>query len=112
MTYRPKSAIRDVGKALGFDSEVLGLLNKSIAWWDKKDCLSDRFSQVGINPETEKAKHLSIFVSEILGFPRHLSQHVGGFVISSNPINQIVPIENAAMENRTCLLYTSDAADE
>ena len=58
VTYRPKSSIRDVGKALGFDSEVLGLLAKSIAWWDKKDCLSERFSQVGINPETEKAKYL------------------------------------------------------
>ena len=108
VTYRPKSAIRDVGKALGFDSEVLGLLAKSIAWWDKKDCLSDRFSQVGINPETEKAKHLSAFVNEILGFPRHLSQHVGGFVISSNPINQIVPIENAAMENRTVIQWDKE----
>ena len=64
--------------------------------------------RVGINPETEKAKHLSTFVNEILGFPRHLSQHVGGFVISSNPINQIVPIENAAMENRTVIQWDKE----
>ena len=81
ITYRPKSAIRDVGKALGLDIDLLDLLAKSMAWWDNKDELAQRFINAGIDPKSRVAKQFLFLVQQILGFPRHLSQHVGGFLI-------------------------------
>ncbi|NKB97820.1 MAG: DNA polymerase III subunit alpha [Pseudomonadales bacterium] len=106
--YRPKSAIRDVGKALGLDLDVIDLLAKSMAWWDKKDEIPERLRAVGLDPDSRIAEQFLFFVSEILGFPRHLSQHVGGFVISRGPLAQLVPVENAAMDDRTVIQWDKD----
>jgi len=108
ITYRPKSAIRDVGKALGLDLDLLDLLAKSMAWWDNKDELAQRFINAGIDPKSRVAKQFLFLVQQILGFPRHLSQHVGGFLISRGPISQLVPVENAAMVDRTVIQWDKE----
>lgn len=108
ITYRPKSAIRDVGKALGLDLDLLDLLAKSMAWWDNKDELAQRFINAGIDPKSRVAKQFLFLVQQILGFPRHLSQHVGGFLISQGPISQLVPVENAAMVDRTVIQWDKE----
>ena len=106
--YRPRSAIRDVGKALGLSLDVVDLLAKSMAWWDKKDEIPERLRAAGLDPSSLVAEQFLYFVNEILGFPRHLSQHVGGFVISRGSLAQLVPVENAAMEDRTVIQWDKD----
>ena len=105
VTYRPRSAIRDVGKALGFDQQLLNQLSKSLSWWDKREVLHERFTEAGINPHSVIIDQFLTLIDAIIGFPRHLSQHVGGFVISSGPLSQLVPVENAAMKDRTIIQW-------
>lgn len=105
VTYRPKSAIRDVGKALGLDQQLVEHLAKSLSWWDKREELQTRFMEAGINPRSMVIDQFLTLVDAIMGFPRHLSQHVGGFVISSGPLSQLVPVENAAMAERTIIQW-------
>ena len=108
ITYRPRSAIRDVGKALGFDADFVGLLAKSMAWWDNHAEIEKRFEAAGIDPKSRLVRQFLFLVNEILGFPRHLSQHVGGFVISAGPLAELVPVENAAMPERTVIQWDKD----
>ena len=108
ITYRPRSAIRDVGKAVGLDQGVLDLLSKSLAWWDKKEALDERLRSIGLDPQSAKVQQFLHFFGAILGFPRHLSQHVGGFVISAGPLAQLVPIENASMPDRTVIQWDKE----
>ncbi|MEM9624405.1 MAG: PHP domain-containing protein, partial [Pseudomonadota bacterium] len=108
ITYRPRSAIRDVGKALGLSPDVVDLLAKSMAWWDKRDEIPERLRKAGLDPNSLVAEQFLYFVNEIIGFPRHLSQHVGGFVISKGSLAQLVPVENAAMEDRTIIQWDKD----
>jgi error-prone DNA polymerase len=108
ITYRPRSAIRDVGKALGIDQDLLDLLARSLAWWDQQDALSARFVAAGLDPASPLVAQFRYFVREIIGFPRHLSQHVGGFVISRGPLAELVPVENAAMPDRTIIQWDKD----
>ena len=108
ITYRPRSAIRDVGKALGLDPDLVDLLAKSMAWWDKRSKLEARLEAAGVDPQSRIARQFLFLVNEILTFPRHLSQHVGGFVISAGPLAELVPIENAAMADRTVIQWDKD----
>ena len=108
ITYRPRSAIRDVGKALGLSADFTGLLAKSIAWWDNREDLMQRFQAAGADPTSYVVKQFAWLVREIQGFPRHLSQHVGGFVISAGPLAQLVPVENATMPERTVIQWDKD----
>ena len=108
ITYRPRSAIRDVGGALGLDAGLLDALAKSMAWWDGRDAVYARLRACGLDPDSRVARQFLFLVNEILGFPRHLSQHVGGFVISKGPLPRLVPIENAAMEDRTVIQWDKD----
>ena len=108
ITYRPRSAIRDVGKALGLDLDLVDLLAKSMAWWDRHEALDARLRAAGLDPKSKVARQFLLLVNEILGFPRHLSQHVGGFVISRGPLSELVPIENAAMAERTVIQWDKD----
>ena len=105
VTYRPKSAIRDVGKALGLDTHLVDKIASNISWWDRKASLVERFEEAGVSGHNAVINQYIDLVDEILGFPRHLSQHVGGFVISSGPLSQLVPIENAAMPDRTIIQW-------
>jgi error-prone DNA polymerase len=111
ITYQPKSAIRDVGKALGLGLAQVDRLAKSLAWWDGKEVLDERVREAGLDPESPTVKRLTALVSSLLGFPRHLSQHVGGFVISRGPLDRMVPIENAAMPARTIIQWDKDDLD-
>jgi error-prone DNA polymerase len=108
ITYRPKSAVRDVGKALGMDLDLVDLLAKSLSWWDKPAELEARLRSAGLDPKSQVVVQFLYLVNEILGFPRHLSQHVGGFVISRGPLAQLVPVENAAMADRTGIQWDKD----
>src|SRR5690606_17703223 len=87
-------------------------LAKSLHWWDGQQLDPDRLKEVGLDPESPRLKLLAALVGQILGFPRHLSQHVGGFVISHNPLNRLVPIENAAMPERTVIQWDKDDLEE
>ena len=108
ITYRPRSAIRDVGKALGLDLDLVDLLAKSLAWWDKRDALRSRLQAAGMDPDSPVVEQFLSLLHQILGFPRHLSQHVGGFVISRGPLAQLVPVENASMPDRTVIQWDKD----
>ncbi|MEM9533922.1 MAG: error-prone DNA polymerase, partial [Pseudomonadota bacterium] len=108
VTYRPRSALRDVGKALGFDAEQIDRLARSITYWDSLDALSERLAETGFDPSSPAIIQLMTLVGELIGFPRHLSQHVGGFVISEHPLAQLVPVENAAMVDRTIIQWDKD----
>ena len=113
ITYRARSAVRDVGKALGLDPIFVDDLARSLAWWDKQRDLEARFAEHGLataggDGEASTAALFYRLVQEILGFPRHLSQHVGGFVISRGPISQLVPVENASMADRTVIQWDKD----
>lgn len=96
ITYRPRSAVRDVGKALGLSLSQVDRVAKSLAWWDGKRIIPERLREVGFDPANQVIKRLAYLVNTLVGFPRHLSQHVGGFVISQDALSRLVPIENAA----------------
>ncbi len=108
VTYRPRSAIRDVGKALGLDALFIDQLTKSLAWWDRQGDLQQRFEEANIRNGSQLAHLFLQGVQDILGFPRHLSQHVGGFVITRSPISTLVPVENAAMPERTIIQWDKE----
>jgi error-prone DNA polymerase len=110
ITYRPRSAIRDVGKALGFSLDKIDALAKTIDRHPKE--MGEHCKMVGINPDARQTRLLISLVDELLGFPRHLGQHVGGMVITQRPLCELVPIENAAMENRTVIEWDKNDLDE
>jgi error-prone DNA polymerase len=111
ISYRPRSAMRDVGKALGFDLEQVDRLAKSMAWWDGRKVLPERLAEAGFDPANRKVALLIRLVDDLVGFPRHLSQHVGGFVIARGQLSHLVPIENAAMPERTIIQWDKDDLD-
>ena len=112
ITYRPKSAIRDVGKALGLSLAQVDALSRSLQWWDDSAIALERFKEAGLDPGSTQACWLLALVKMLVGFPRHLSQHVGGFVISAGPLTALVPVENAAMAERTVIQWDKDDLEE
>jgi error-prone DNA polymerase len=106
--YRPRSAIRDVGKALDFDAALVEKLLDGIDWRDKASNWRQQILDKGLTRNPKVADQFFTLVNTILGFPRHLSQHVGGFVISAGPLAELVPVENAAMEGRTVIQWDKD----
>ncbi len=109
--YRPRSALRDVGKALGLELADVDRLAKGIQWWDGQKIDPARIRAAGFAPEDPRISRLIALATEILGFPRHLSQHVGGFVIARGRLDELVPIENAAMPDRTVIEWDKDDLD-
>ncbi|MEO2009289.1 MAG: error-prone DNA polymerase, partial [Pirellulaceae bacterium] len=112
ITYRSRSAVRDVGKALGLSLDKVDALAKQVEGYATEPKLDERCRQVGIDPESSLGRRLLHLVDELTGFPRHLSQHVGGMVITQGPLCELVPIENAAMEGRTVIQWDKDDLDE
>ena len=108
ITYRPRSAVRDVGKALGMSLDQVDRLAKSIYWWHRVDVIMQQLQDNGFSLKNPLIRRLVILVQQILGFPRHLSQHVGGFVISQGLLSHLVPIENASMQERTVIQWEKD----
>ncbi|HRO60817.1 MAG TPA: error-prone DNA polymerase [Burkholderiaceae bacterium] len=111
ISYRPKSAIRDVGKALGFDPETIDRLAKDHQWFDGRKMLPERLSEAGLSNDDLAVNQLLRLTGELVGFPRHLSQHTGGFVLTRGPLCRMVPIENAAMAERTVIEWDKDDLD-
>jgi len=108
ISYRPRSAIRDVAKALGFSLAQADLLARNTAWWDQPESFTERIQQQGFRLDNLKVQQLVYLVQMLIGFPRHLSQHVGGFVISEAPLASLVPVENAAMPDRTVIQWDKE----
>jgi error-prone DNA polymerase len=112
ITYRPRSALRDVGKVLGLSGLQVSRLSRSMQWWDGQKVDDSRILEAGLSPESPVIKRLLYLVRELIGFPRHLSQHVGGFVISDAPLHELVPVENATMPERTVIQWEKDDLEE
>jgi len=112
ITYRRKSALRDVGKALGFDLAQVDRMAKNMAWWDGGRYQAERLRETGLDPDSPVVRRLIELVDTIVDFPRHLSQHVGGFVISRGKLSQLVPTENAAMPERTVIQWEKNDLEE
>ncbi len=108
ISYRPRSAIRDVGKALGFSHGQVDQLARNMSWWDEPARFSQRLAEQGFAADNLKVRQLLYLVQSLIGFPRHLSQHVGGFVISENTLASLVPVENASMAERTVIQWDKD----
>jgi error-prone DNA polymerase len=108
ITYRARSALRDAGKALGLAPAQVDRLAKSLAWWDGRQVLRERLREAGIDPQSPVIQRLTAIINALVGFPRHLSQHVGGFVISRGPLSRLVPVENAAMAERSVIQWDKD----
>jgi error-prone DNA polymerase len=111
ISYRPRSALRDMAKAMGLDTVQAERLAGAMQWWDT--ALDDeRVREAGFEPGNPQLTLLLELAGQLLGFPRHLSQHVGGFVISQGLLEELVPIENAAMEDRTVIEWDKDDLDD
>jgi len=111
VSYRGRSAVREIGKALGLSLDCVDRLARSLDWWDYDNIKQDRLRELGLNPDDPTIERLFLLLREMLGFPRHLSQHVGGFVITKDPLCELVPIENAAMPDRTVIEWDKDDID-
>ena len=108
ISYRPRSAIRDIGKALGFSPGQVDQLARNMSWWDEPARFAQRLAEQGFAVDNLKVRQLLHLVQNLMGFPRHLSQHVGGFVISENTLASLVPVENASMADRTVIQWDKD----
>ncbi|KXB31976.1 error-prone DNA polymerase [Dechloromonas denitrificans] len=111
ITYRTKGALRDAGRALGFGIAQINALTASLAWWDKREQLPERFAELGLDPQAPRVEKWLAIAEALRGFPRHLTQHVGGFVISRGPLSRLVPVENAAMSERSVIQWDKDDLD-
>jgi error-prone DNA polymerase len=109
--YRGKSAVRDVAKAMGLPLDQVDQLSQVFAWWDGDESLAERLLERGFDPESAVIRRIIKLTAEILDMPRHLSQHVGGFVIADAPLSELVPVENAAMPDRTIIQWDKDDLD-
>jgi len=110
--YRPKSAIRDVGRALSLDAPQIDRLAHAMQWWDGNEISDERIREAGFEPRNPLLARVLALTRVLIGFPRHLSQHTGGFVISRGPLEELVPVENAAMPERTVIQWDKDDLDE
>ncbi|HKC45554.1 MAG TPA: error-prone DNA polymerase [Burkholderiales bacterium] len=111
ITYRPKSALRDVGKALGLALAQVDQLAGARAWWDHWRVAPEQLAEDGFDATSPVIRQLCELVNALIGFPRHLSQHTGGFVIARDSLERLVPIENAAMPDRSVIEWDKDDLD-
>ena len=111
ISYRSRSAIREVGKVFGMSLDVIEALTGNLDWWSKEIADTEKIRGLGLDPENATLRRMMAIARELIGFPRHLSQHVGGFVITEGPLCEIVPIENASMEDRTVIEWDKDDID-
>jgi len=111
ISYRPRSVLRDVGKALGVDPGVVDKVAKAGHGWGGKSDLRQRLLDCGFNADSAIAEQWGVLADKLMRFPRHLSQHPGGFVISHGKLSRLVPIENAAMAERSIVQWDKDDLD-
>ena len=108
ISFKFKSALRSVGKALGIAESRLDFYIKNVNRRDRELGWRAQLEELGLDPSVPLTGHLYRLTEEIIGFPRHLSQHVGGFIISAGPLSELVPVENAAMAERTVIQWDKD----
>ncbi len=111
VSYRPRSAIREVGKALGLSEDTVDILARTVWGWSDDGLKPEYIRQTGLDPADPTLRRALLLALELVGFPRHLSQHTGGFVITDGPLHALAPIENAAMEDRTVVEWDKDDLD-
>ena len=111
ISYRPRSALRDMGRALGIDLDRIAAVSKGQHWFDGKTISPERLREQGLDPDSQVCRQWVALTQQVLGFPRHLSQHPGGFVIARDDISRLVPVENAAMDKRTVIQWDKDDLD-
>jgi error-prone DNA polymerase len=112
ISYRSRSAVREVGKAMGLSQDTVAALAGMVWGSHSGDTLPEKHvREAGLDPADPRLARVLELTRELTGFPRHLSQHVGGFVLTRSPLSTIVPIGNAAMENRTCIEWDKDDLD-
>ncbi|HEX4694100.1 error-prone DNA polymerase [Sphingomonas sp.] len=109
--YRSRSTLREVGKALGMSEDVTSRLAGTIWGSYSSKVEEDRFTQAGFTLDNPEIAQLKTLVDQLVEFPRHLSQHVGGFVLTQNPLIETVPLHNAAMKDRTFIEWDKDDID-
>ncbi|MFX1734400.1 error-prone DNA polymerase [Paraburkholderia sp. A1RI_3L] len=111
ISYRTRSALKDVGKALGLEPALIERISQAQQWWDGPEAVARYLAEAGFDPESHVTQHLIRLTRELRNFPRHLSQHVGGFVIAKDKLSRLVPIENAAMKDRCVIEWDKDDID-
>ena len=111
ISYRGRSAVRDVARALGLPPDQIDQLARTMDRWGGEAPLPEHLRERGFDPETPVMRRLVSLTCQLLDFPRHLSQHPGGFVISEHPLHTLVPVENAAMDGRTVIQWDKDDLD-
>lgn len=111
ITYRSKSALREVGKVMGLSEDRIVALTKASWGWKSEPPDDDRIREIGLNPSDKNLRMILDLADEMRGFPRHLSQHTGGFVITKSSLDSVVPIENAAMDDRTVIEWDKNDLD-
>jgi error-prone DNA polymerase len=111
ISYRPRSALRDVGRALGIDADRIDAVAKNAHWWDGRRVDPDRLRENGFDPSSPVSRLWLELTAQLVGFPRHLSQHPGGFVIARDDLADLVPVENASMDGRSVIQWDKDDLD-
>ncbi|HHB83768.1 MAG TPA: DNA polymerase III subunit alpha, partial [Devosia sp.] len=109
--FRSRAAIREVGKVMGLTQDVLAALSGRMWGSSSKGIKIDKLKEIGLNPDDKRLMQTLDLIGQIIGFPRHLSQHVGGFVITKGRLDELCPIENAAMDDRTVIEWDKDDID-
>lgn len=109
--YRGKRAIREVGHAMGLSDDVVAALSSQMWGWGASGPADERLREIGLDPADPKLMQVLDLVGQVQGFPRHLSQHVGGFIITEGRLDELVPVENATMEDRTVICWDKDDID-
>ena len=110
-SYRGRGAVRDVAKALGLPQDLIGELAATMDQWGGGAPIPQYLRERGFDPDTPVMRRVIALTAQLIGFPRHLSQHPGGFVISEHPLHTLVPVENAAMDDRTVIQWDKDDLD-
>ena len=111
VSYRSRSALREVGKALGLTEDTVAAMSGQVWGWSNDGIPDEVVRSLGLDPGDHRLGLALRLTQELIGFPRHLSQHVGGFVITKGRLDELVPIENAAMDNRTVIEWDKDDLD-
>ena len=110
-SYHASGAVRDIGRVLGLPSDQLGALADCCGRWSDRVPSAERLVEAGFDPDSPLLHRVLTLTGDLMGFPRHLSQHPGGFVISEQPLDTLVPVENAAMDERTVIQWDKDDLD-
>ena len=111
ISYRPRSALRDMGRAMGIDLDRIAAVARGQHWFDGRHVHTERLRENGLDPDSPICRLWVELTSLLIGFPRHLSQHPGGFVIARDHVSRLVPVENAAMDDRTVIQWDKDDLD-